>query len=111
VNIHRDRPGVAGPPLTKGIIMKTSIGIVATLALAAGLALAPSAWAQPEQGCEEATGEVTGTGAQASEQTAEYVPDPGCEVGKETDEPAMGSEAKDEGSQAPETGVGGQQNQ
>ena len=81
------------------------------LTAASGFAASTTAFAQPEQGCEDATPGETAVGAEASEQVAEYVDDPGCDVGHLTDETKMDAEAMDEGSHAPETGVGNTEDQ
>ncbi len=82
--------------------------IATAIALAAALSFAASTtvFAQPKEGCEDATPGETGASADASEQVADYVEDPGCDIGHLTDETMVEAEAQDEGSHAPESGVG-----
>jgi hypothetical protein len=82
--------------------LTTGIGVAAAFAFAASTVV----FAQSNEDCNPKPGDETAVGASASEEVADYVEDPGCDVGHLTEEAAMDAEAMDEGSQAPETGVG-----
>jgi hypothetical protein len=82
--------------------LTAGIGVAAALAFAASTTVL----AQSNEDCNPKPGDETAVGAAASEQVADYVEDPGCDVGHLTEETAMDAEAMDEGSKAPETGVG-----
>jgi hypothetical protein len=88
--------------------MTKSKSLVAAIALATALGFTTSTivFAQSNEDCNPKPGDETAVGADASEQVADYVEDPGCDVGHLTEEAAMDAEAKNEGSQAPESGVG-----
>ena len=87
--------------------MQNTGNILAALVVAGGLGMmvAQGAVAQPKEGCEDATPGETAVGAQASEEVAEYVAPPGCDVGHITDETAVGcDEMAEGGSNSPVTG-------
>lgn len=87
--------------------MQNTGNILAALVVAGGLGMmvAQGAVAQPKEGCEDATPGETAVGADASEQVAEYVTPPGCDVGHITDETAVGcDEMAEGGSNSPVTG-------
>jgi len=87
--------------------MDKRTNILAALVVAGGfgMMITQGALAQPEQGCEDATPGETAVGAQASDEVAEYVTPPGCDVGHITDETAVGcDEMADGGSNSPVTG-------
>jgi hypothetical protein len=85
--------------------LKSMVTAIA-LATALGFTTSTIVFAQSNEDCNPKPGDETAVGAEASEQVADYVEDPGCDVGHLTEETKHGAEAKDEGSQAPETGVG-----
>ena len=82
------------------------IATAIALAAALGFAASTTGFAQSNEDCNPKPGDETAVGAEASEQVADYVEDPGCDVGHLTDETKHDAEAMDEGSHAPETGVG-----
>jgi hypothetical protein len=81
------------------------------LAAALGFAASTTVFAQSNEDCNPKPSDETAVGADASVQEADYIEDPGCDVGHLTDETVHNAEAKDEGSHAPESGVGNAEDQ